>query len=269
MSLNYYQGGITILESVESIQHDFRNKAKYICGTDITTAIWLAHKLGKPLLVEGEPGVGKTELAKVLATIMNRRLIRLQCYEGIDETHILYEWAYSKQLLYAEVLRGKINEFLSDTSSLIEAVHKVQNQDDAFFSFDFIQPRPLLQALVCDTPVVLLIDEIDRSDRETEGFLLEALSDFQVSIPEIGTVKAKHHPFVVLTSNNTRELSDALKRRCIYLYIDFPSSEQEMEIIKLKVPGVTEKLNQEILSFIEHLRRREWKKMPSIAESID
>ena len=258
-----------MFETVEQIEAQCRDTSNYICDTATATAILLAYKLQKPLLVEGEPGVGKTELAKVIAAILQQELIRLQCYEGIDETHILYEWAYAKQLLYAEILRGKINDFLSDKISLEEAIKKVHMHESAFFSEEFLESRPLLKALRAKDPVVLLIDEIDRSDRETEAFLLEALSDFQVSIPEIGTIKAIHKPFVIITSNNTRELSDALKRRCIYLYIDLPSFTQELAIIKLKVPGISDLLAQQIVIFVQKLRAMDLKKIPSIAETID
>ncbi|MHA1271006.1 MAG: AAA family ATPase [Candidatus Helarchaeota archaeon] len=255
--------------STEQIINDFKEKCNYICDYSTATSVLLAAELGKPLLVEGEAGVGKTELAKVIAKVTNRKLIRLQCYEGIDETSILYEWAYAKQLLYAEILRSKINSFLSGTKSLKEAVEKVQLEANVFFDFNFLHTRPLLKALTSEEPVILLIDEIDRSDRETEAFLLEALSDFQVSIPEIGTIIAKTKPYVVLTSNNTRELSDALKRRCIYLYIDLPTFDQELQILRLKVPGLNENLANQIMDFLHKLRRREWKKIPSISESID
>ncbi len=258
-----------MLETVEQIIHEFKEEGNYVSDRAIATAVMLAFKLGKPLLVEGEAGVGKTELAKVVASNLNRELIRLQCYEGIDEAHILYEWAYAKQLLYAAILQGKVNSVLSDTDSISAAIQKVHQEKDAFFSYDFLQMRPLLKALTSEEPVVLLIDEIDRSDREMEAFLLEALSDYQVSIPELGTIQAKTHPLVILTSNNTRELSDALKRRCIYLYIDLPAFEQELEILQLKVPSLKEHLAVQIVEFVQKIRKEDWKKIPSISESID
>lgn len=257
------------MESTDQILQDFQQKGCYIADLEIATAVLLAYRLGKPLLIEGEPGVGKTELAKVIAKLLNCDLIRLQCYEGIDETKILYEWAYAKQLLYVEVLKGNIAQFLSGTRSLKDAVKKIHQHQDIFFGKEFLQVRPLLKALTSETPVVLLIDEVDRSDRETEAFLLEALSDFQVSIPEIGTITAKNKPFVILTSNNSRELSDALKRRCLYLYIDHPSREHEFEILQLKVPGLTEALNNQIVDFVQTFRKQNWKKAPNISESID
>jgi len=258
-----------VIESVEQILKEFKEKGSYITDVDVATAVLLAYKLGKPLLVEGEPGVGKTELAKIIAKVLNRELIRLQCYEGIDESHILYEWAYAKQLLYSEILRGKINEFLSDTPTLKEAIQKIHQHQDIFFAKEFLQKRPLLKALTSETPVVLLIDEIDRSDREVEAFLLEALSDFQISIPEVGTITATHKPFVVLTSNNTRELSNALKRRCIYLYIELPSYERELEIVKTKVPNLSDTLSEELVKFVQNFRSYDWKKPPNISETID
>ena len=258
-----------MLKDTTSIIKSFKDKGSYISDEVIATAVLLASKLEKPLLIEGEAGVGKTELAKVIAKITSRELIRLQCYEGIDESAILYEWAYAKQLLYAEVLRSKINTFLSDTISLKDAIKKIDQNENAFFTYEFLQARPLLKALLSEKPVVLLIDEIDRSDRETEAFLLEALSDFQVSIPEIGTIKAENKPFVVLTSNSTRELSDALKRRCIYLYIDLPTPQQELKILKIKIPSLKDTFANEIIKFIQKLRSHDWKKIPSIAESID
>src|SRR5687767_3476118 len=202
---------------------DALGQQQYIASDEISTVLYLAEKLGKPVLAEGPAGVGKTELAKAWAAATCRELVRLQCYEGLDEGKALYEWEYAKQMLYTQLLRDKLGDLLSSAGSLADAADKLSKEEDVFFSERFLLPRPLLQAITSERPVVLLIDEIDRSDAEFEAFLLEVLSDFQVSIPEIGTIKAKQQPVVFLTSNNTRELSEALKRRCLYIYIDYPN----------------------------------------------
>ena len=242
---------------------------KYLCDKHVATVVYLGTSLQKPLLVEGPAGVGKTELAKVLADFLGMELIRLQCYEGLDEAKALYEWEYAKQLLYTQILKDKIGEILKGAQTLQEAVDHVANQDGVFFSDRFLLPRPLLRALLSEKPVVLLIDEIDKSDAEFEAFLLEVLSDFQITVPEIGTLKAKHIPLVVLTSNNSREMSDALKRRCLHLYLDFPGPEREKEIIQLKVPGVGDKLADEVVRLLHRLRKLDLKKTPSISETLD
>ena len=223
---------------------------KYICNKNVATVVYLGTTLQKPILVEGPAGVGKTELGKVLADALGMELIRLQCYEGLDEAKALYEWEYAKQLLYTQILKDKIGEILKGSQTLQEAVDCVAKQDGVFFSDRFLLPRPLMRALLSDKRSLLLIDEVDKSDAEFEAFLLEILSDFQISVPEIGTLKAKHLPLVVLTSNNSREMSDALKRRCLHLYLDFPDSDREMEIIKLKVPGVGHQLAQEVVRLL-------------------
>jgi MoxR-like ATPase len=242
---------------------------KYICDNNIATVVFLATQLGKPLLVEGPAGVGKTELAKVIASSTDARLIRLQCYEGLDEAKALYEWEYAKQLLYTQILKDKIGEVTQGAATLAEAVDRLTAEDDVFFSNRFILPRPLLQAIRSDDRVVLLIDEIDKADAEFEAFLLEILSDFQVTIPEIGTVSATQIPIVVLTSNNAREMSDALKRRCMHLYIDFPGKDLEHEIVRLKVPEVGSKLMAEVVGLVHALRALDLKKAPSISETLD
>jgi len=245
------------------------SKQKYIASEEISTIVYLAQKLGKPLLAEGPAGVGKTELAKAVAGAAGRELIRLQCYEGLDESKALYEWEYSKQLLYTQLLRDKLNDTLGKAGSLAEAADRLANEEDVFFSNRFLLQRPLLKAILCDEPTVLLIDEIDRADAEFEAFLLEVLSDFQVSVPELGTLSAKHRPFVILTSNNTRELSEALKRRCLYLFIDYPTLQEELAVVRLKVPDLNPKLAQQAVEFVQKLRKADMRKSPSISETLD
>lgn len=242
---------------------------KYICNREIATVIYLAGRLEKPVLVEGPAGVGKTDLGKVTAAALGREFIRLQCYEGLDEAKALYEWEYSKQLLYTQILKDVMAEELEGAKSLSEAVDRVAAQDEVFFSYKFIVPRPLLKAILSKDPSVLLIDEVDKSDPEFEAFLLEILSDFQVSIPELETLKARHIPLVILTSNNARELSDALKRRCLHLFIDFPEWEQELEIVRLKVPGISERLGEQVVKAVRRVRELDLKKLPGISETLD
>src|SRR5436189_355541 len=257
-----------MFESVEDVQQRFGD-ARYIASRRISTVVYLAARMGRPVLVEGPAGVGKTELAKTLSEVTRRRLIRLQCYEGLDEGKALYEWKYAKQLLYTQLLKDRIGELIADAPSLPDAVARIAGQDDAFFSYRFLSQRPLLLAIQSDQPVVLLIDEIDKAEPEFEAFLLEVLSDFQVSVPELGTVKAKHIPLVVLTSNNARELSDGLKRRCLHLFIDFPSPADELEIIRLKVPEIPERLAKSVVSAVQKIRALDLRKLPSVPESPD
>jgi MoxR-like ATPase len=254
--------------TVEEVQQRFRG-AKYIASRRISTVVFLAARMGRPVLVEGPAGVGKTELAKTLSEIAERPLIRLQCYEGLDEGKALYEWKYAKQLLYTQLLRERIGELISDAPSLPDAVAKIAGQDDAFFSFRFLSPRPLLHAILAEQPVVLLVDEIDKAEPEFEAFLLEVLSDFQVSVPELGTIRAKHVPLVVLTSNNARELSDGLKRRCLHLFIDFPAPAEELEIIRLKVPEIPDQLGRAVVAAVQKIRGMDLRKPPSVSESLD
>lgn len=254
--------------SRQDVADSFRIQ-KYICSPEISTVVYLSEKMQKPILVEGPAGVGKTSLAGVWAEAAGLELIRMQCYEGLDESKALYEWEYAKQLLYTQILKEKINEVVSDCRGLREAVDRINRHEDVFFSREFILPRPLLRAILSESRVVLLIDEVDKADPEFEAFLLEMLGDFQVSVPELGTLRAKHIPHVILTSNNSREMTDALKRRCLHLFIDFPSFEQEMEIVQLKVPGIGEALVRQVVDVIQKVRKVDLKKLPSISETLD
>ncbi len=245
-----------MFESVEDTinllqEHD------YIVEVGLATCLFLATKLGKPIFLEGEPGVGKTEIAKVLSDVLATPLIRLQCYEGLDVNHAVYEWNYPRQLLeiQARQMRANADPFSSDD----------------IFTERFLLKRPLLQAIDHShrASPVLLIDELDRADEEFESFLLELLSDFQITIPEIGTVRAKHRPIIIITSNRTREIHDALKRRCVYYWIDYPSREKEMAILRLKLPGIPEELSRQVVDFVQQVRQQEIYKAPGVSESLD
>lgn len=242
---------------------------QYIASDEIATVVFLAEQMGKPILAEGPAGVGKTELAKAWAAASGRELIRLQCYEGLDESKALYEWEYSKQMLYTQLLRDKLSQIMGGASTLAEAADALGKEENVFFSQRFLLPRPLLRALMNDKPVVLLIDEIDRADAEFEAFLLEILSDFQVSVPELGTIKANQQPMVVLTSNNTRELSEALKRRALYLFVDYPSFESELRIVQMRAPNLAPQVARQCVEIVQRLRGLDLKKAPSVAETVD
>ena len=241
----------------------------YISTRQISTAVYLAHHLRKPVLIEGPAGVGKTELAVSAAKALGFALLRLQCYEGLDDSKALYEWKYGKQLLYTQILKEKIGLLVDDADTLQGAFKKLAGFQDLFFSRDFLEPRPLLQAMEQTTGSVLLIDEIDKSEEAFEALLLEVLADYQVTIPEIGTIQALVPPLVILTSNNTRELGDALKRRCLHLHIGFPDAALEQRVLRARVPQLNEKLLKQLVSFVQALRQENIRKPPSIAESVD
>ncbi len=256
------------LGEINAIQTAFEG-AGYICTTRIATVVKLAAALEKPVLIEGPPGVGKTELAKTCATVVNRPLVRLQCYEGLDESKALYEWKYGKQLLYTQLLKEQLGEILEGAKGLSESMNRLHQFGDVFYSEAFLEPRPLLKAMESDSGGVLLIDEIDKADFDFESLLLEVLSDFQVSIPELGTISAQSKPLVFLTSNDTRDLSDALKRRCLHLHIPFPSVELEARIVASRVPDLSQSLTDQLVRFVHAIRSLDLKKAPAISETID
>ncbi len=241
----------------------------YIASDSISLSLFLAMQLEKPILVEGPPGVGKTELAKAASALLGRPLIRLQCYEGLDEAKALYEWKYGKQLLYTQVLKEQLGDVLRGAQGLAESVARLHEFGDIFYSPEFLEPRPLLAALQAEHGAVLLIDEIDKADQEFEAFLLELLSDYQISVPELGTIKARRRPLVLLTSNNQRELSEALKRRCLHLYISYPDAALERRILASQVPDLSSTLRESLVAFVQQLRQEDLRKAPAISESLD
>ena len=256
------------IPNIEAIEDGLASQG-YISSRQIATALFLSVRLGKPILVEGPAGVGKTELAKATAGFLSLPLIRMQCYEGLDESKALYEWKYGKQLLYTQILKDKLGEQLRDAANLDEALARLDKVDDIFFSERFLEPRPLLRALKEPLGCVLLVDEVDKADEEFESFLLEILSDDQVSIPELGTQVATVIPIVLLTSNNTRDLGDAMKRRCLHLHIGYPDARREERIVATRIPHVQANLLRQLVHFVQSLRTQDLRKLPSVSETID
>lgn len=262
-------GKQNIFESVEQVIERFRQEDGYIVDHRLATMVFLTTRLEKPILIEGPAGVGKTELAKALSVTTGRRLIRLQCYEGLDASQALYEWDYGKQLLYTQLLKEETNSVLGDVQEPGDALPQLKAYESLFFSEHFLAERPIFEAIRSKEPCVLLIDEIDRADEQLEALLLEVLAELQVSVPELGTFSAVTIPYVIITSNNTRDLSPALKRRCLHLSLTYPSAERELEILRLKVPHISEGLSQQIVEMVRSLRSLDLRKAPSISEALD
>lgn len=256
------------INSVEDVVRTL-GRQNYIASKEVATIVYLAIKMKRPVLVEGPAGVGKTELAKSLSRALEMELIQLQCYEGIDETKAIYEWEYAKQLLYTQLLKEKINDLLTTSDSIGDSIKKLGDLESAFFSEHFLLPRPLLKAITSEEQSILLIDEVDKPDPEFEAYLLEVLSSYEITIPEIGTQKAKEVPLVFLTSNNNRDLSDALKRRCLHLFIDYPNQQLEREIVQSRLPDMDHELIEQLVGAVREIRKLDIKKKPSISETID
>ncbi len=254
--------------SVEEVAERL-GRSGYLPSREIATAVFLADRLEKPILVEGPAGAGKTELARAFAESTGREVVRLQCYEGLDEARALYEWEYGKQLLYTQLLSDRIGEAVRGAASLAEAADRIAGEGNVFFSERFLLPRPILRAITAEAPVLLLVDEIDKADPELEAFLLEVLSEWSVTVPEIGTVHARSIPRVVLTSNAARELSDALRRRCLHLHLDFPDRERELAIVRLRAPAAAEALARAVVAAVAKLRTLDLRKPPSTSETLD
>lgn len=260
--------GATAAAEIRALERKLAG-VSYLSDDRTTLAVYLAIALDKPLLVEGPAGVGKTDLARALAEALGKTLVRLQCYEGLDEAKALYEWDYAKQILYTQLLRDALATEVATAGGIAQAAEKVAGADATFFSERFLLARPLLRALTSETPVVLLVDEVDRADPEFEAFLLEILADKKVTIPELGTVTAKHPPLIVLTTNGTRDMTDALRRRCLHVFVDYPPPSREIAILETRVPGIGKALASDVARVAEKLRKLDLRKAPSIAESID
>jgi MoxR-like ATPase len=244
-------------------------RAGYLTDDRLPLVAWLGLELERPILVEGPAGVGKTDLARALSEALGRELVRLQCYEGLDEAKALYEWDYAKQMLYTQLLREAVSTQTAGATSIAEAADRVASADAAFFSRRFLVERPLLRALTSEQPVVMLVDEVDRADPEFEAILLEVLAERQITIPEVGTVRAKASPLFVLTSNGTREMTDALRRRCLHAFVDYPPPSREQAILELHVPGIARQLCEQLTAFAQKVRGMDLRKAPSISETID